>query len=465
MNDSRNCYDISSSVRVLRGRLRHLYLLKALLSSLIYVAPFAAVAVLAVRFTGCGLSFPIMALITAGVIAVVFIALAIRAERDLPSEKSCIAAIDAASSAGGLMMSNAANSGWKYPEVVLPDYKPDTGSQMRLALCSVLLLAVVFALPSSLFKRTERQSQHALAPLVEKELEKLEELSEEGLVDQDTAEEMKEWLEKAAAEEASSESMNELLESLDHIAEQLDSAEANGVNAAVSESEALVAAESMSAVLSEALDAGIDEAAVLNTAEIMKDFIANSAISEAMKSNILANASSGGMSAEELKKIAEALASCSNISSNKIMKLCQSGKLSESKCGNCCGSCTNSAAAALADLANQGGKPGAAAAACLAVQGGTGEPTRGPGSVELTFGEAADASGVKFKDETISPYYKPGDNDAKLQRVIFTDPSIHGAAAPVKQGELKDSGDSGGKTRRDSVLPRHRQAVDRYFNQ
>lgn len=464
MNEHKHAADIADAARVLRGRVRCVLLQKAFLSSVIYVAPFAAVAVLAVRFTRCGFPLYLLALASAVAVAAVFAGMAIHAVRKLPSEKSCVAAIDSASSAGGLMMVNAASAGWDYPDIVVPEIKIEMGRQKQFAMCAFLILAVVFALPDSLFLHKDKSAVPVLAPIAEKELEKLEELSEEGLIDPETSSEMKEWLEKAAADDASSESMNELLESLDHIAEQLDSAEKDGVGAAVRESEALVAAENMADMLSEAMSAGCDENAISAAAEMMRDFIANSDISEAMKSNILANAFSGGLTAEELQNLSDAIASCSNISSNRIMKLCESGKLAESMCGNCCGSCTNSAAANLARLAENGNGCGKAAAACLECFPGNGAATRGPGSVELTFREAADASDVKFRDESLSPYYSPGENDTKLQRVIFTDPSKPGAAAPVKQGELKESGDSGGKTRHDAVLPRHRQAVDRYFD-
>lgn len=460
---------LAESVSLLRRRLFRVVSYKSTLSSLIFATPVIAVSVLALRFAKP--SFPLlqMALASVAAVAALFAVLLLRACRNLPSEKACVAAIDSASSAGGLMMTGAASAGWDYPEIMLPQINGHTAGRLPLALFSVLLVAAVFGLPQSWFLRASQEKRPVLATLAEKELERLEELADAGLLDAERAAEMQEWLEKIADEDASPGAVNELLESLDHIASQLSEAESAGVDAALGENEALMAAENMSDFLAEALaDKGVDES-LAEAFEKMKEFIAASDISEQMKSNILESAisSASSLTPEMLQQLSEAIAKSAQMSSERIEKLIKSGRMCEnasSKCGGSNTNCSAAAAAALSELAKSGGKSGEAAAACLkALPGAAGEPARGPGAAELTFRDGPPPDAPGLRDQSMLPYYKPEDKDAKLQRVFFTDPQKADSPSRVTPGALEKSGDSGGKTRRGPVLPRHRQAVERYF--
>jgi hypothetical protein len=90
--------------------------------------------------------------------------------------------------------------------------------------------------------------------------------------------------------------------------------------------------------------------------------------------------------------------------------------------------------------------------------------TRGPGAAKLQFGKGTPEDEVKFKEETL-----PDADVASLKRsqvlaVSRGTPGNEPPAAAAGSGALEGSAAGGGSANTQVVLPRHRGAVERYFD-
>ena len=96
-------------------------------------------------------------------------------------------------------------------------------------------------------------------------------------------------------------------------------------------------------------------------------------------------------------------------------------------------------------------------------QHGAGGPGRGGGPSDLTWKDPSSTEGVEFNPEVLPPAGLEAARDAAKIGVSLGDPSTEGATAPDSTGALNDAQSGGGSARRDTVLPRHRGTVERYF--
>ena len=117
-------------------------------------------------------------------------------------------------------------------------------------------------------------------------------------------------------------------------------------------------------------------------------------------------------------------------------------------------------------LKENGGKACLADLKSLCKTGGRGGITRGPGEAPLTWGKPGSQEQVKFKEEVLppgqlaslkgSPTNLPSDKPAHLS-------STTSPALPPRRGRLRGADAGSGSANTENVLPRHRAAVERYF--
>jgi hypothetical protein len=100
-------------------------------------------------------------------------------------------------------------------------------------------------------------------------------------------------------------------------------------------------------------------------------------------------------------------------------------------------------------------------------KGGRGGLTRGPGAAELTFGEASPNERIQFKEQLLPPGQLASLKSSKINaprggaaQVVIHD----GPGGPATSGALRGTAAGSGSANTEVVLPRHRAAVERYFD-
>ena len=404
----------------LRQRLGQALAERALLRTLTIVLAFAGPILLAVR-----LSMPaigrngLLAGLTAA-LAVGWIVGRLRAARQTPSYVKCLAAVDAASKGGGLLMSGdvARSAGW-HPEaarLTVPDVTYRPGHAIWPPLLLLAFIVAVLIPPPTIFARAFPPSRaDGIRALLDEEAQRLERYREQEIVDDETADRIHEWLESAnAAEERSA---GELLEVLDQVADELDRA----------------AEETAKAGLFSTL------------------------------SNLLASASSGALSPEMLSALSNGLANASAAATDRLRQLTEADVQQLAKCNGGNGSCTN-AAAALAELLARDADCAACAAALSAMCSESGEGDIGKGYMrsELTWRDPVSADGTESKETSLGAGMRTGDDAPRLISVSTSAPHDDGKA-DVTPGQLGNDKGAAGDARTPIVLPRHREAVRKYL--
>ena len=109
------------------------------------------------------------------------------------------------------------------------------------------------------------------------------------------------------------------------------------------------------------------------------------------------------------------------------------------------------------------GQCDAAGVVAICRVGGRGDVNRGPGHAEMIWGDESSKEGVSFDPELLPPARLQEMRDAELIGTSRGNPQpaedVEGSAG----GALGDAEAGGGSASTSTVLPRHRAAVQRYF--
>lgn len=403
----------------------------------------------------------------AAAVAICWVAGRIRAARQTPSYAQCLAAVDAASRGGGLLMVGdaARAAGWETDpgRATVPEVTFSPGRTLWPPILLVALVMAVLAPSSNFFARTfNPPREDGIRALLEEEAQRLELYREQEVVDDETANRIQEWLESAKA--GDEHSAGELLEILDQVNDELDQAGEEAATAADEAQDAALAAAEMTDQLSRALDSGaIDESNLAAAAEAMREFLRESGLQSDTLSNILASASAGALSSEMLSALSNELAKASAASTDRLRQLTEADIRKLSKCNGGNGSCTNGAAALSALLARSA-ESAACAAALAAMCGEPGEGGIGKGYApsELTWRDPVSKDGTESKETSLGGGMRSGEEGPRLIGVSASAPRDDGKT-DVATGSLGETRGSAGDARTPVVLPRHREAVRKYL--
>jgi hypothetical protein len=98
-------------------------------------------------------------------------------------------------------------------------------------------------------------------------------------------------------------------------------------------------------------------------------------------------------------------------------------------------------------------------------EGGRGGVTRGPGATKLNFGDESSEDGTKFKEEELPAAQLQALKESQLNGISSGSPNIgKEKATKGASGALAGAKTGGGSASTQVVLPRHRGAVERYFD-
>jgi hypothetical protein len=457
----------------LRQQLAGLYLLKYGLAALTVWAFLFGTAVLALRGA---LGLPRLDLLWGlASLPVALVPAALLAWRRLPSDRALRALIDRHSRCGGLLMAGEdyALDGWQssLPALRLPRLSWRGGPATALLAGGLAFAALGFLVPEGFANLAAAQLD--VGREVDNLAHKVDVLKEEKVIQGQQAAELAEKLEQLRRD-AKARDPGKTLEALDHVKEKTSRAAEDAAEAGTRKAEQLARAQRMAEAL-EKVAGKLDEAllteAMHELAALVKKAASErelvemgldpetfEAIKEAMKEG-------GKLSEKQLKKLAEALKTGKDMEKSRIGRLVKAKLLDPDALEKCdkAGKCDCEGLVAF--LKENGCKSDLTDALAMSEEPGKGGTSRGPGPAKLNFGDETTDDGFKFKEEELPPAALQAIKDSQLSGVSAGAPNISKEkAVSGGSGALAGAKSGGGSASTQVVLPRHRGAVERYFD-
>jgi len=400
-------------------------------------------------------------------IAVAVIAAVAVSRKQLPSSASVRALLDNRNDCCGLLMAGAeaALGDWRMPEITAPRLR------WRKARAFGLLAAASAFVVISLLAPVRFATISAARPMdVGKEVAdlsaRIEALKEAQIIEEAKAEALEQKLDQLS-QEASGEDPAKTWEALDHLDDAVEKVAKEAAENADAKREQLARAEA----LAEGLMAGSDQLDSKTLTEAMRTLseMTQSAIkeNEALASDLspetLEAIKSGSLKPEDLKDISKALGQGKSALNQKLSKLSQSGRINPNalKGGAQANRRDNSGLAQfLKESAEKMSVEEALGQWCE--NPGKGGVSRGRADAAMTWTDGASEKDAKFKEKVLPPSSVAGLNDSQLAGLSATAPTVD-TSGVAAHGALNNTASGGGSAHTQTILPRHRGAVKRYF--
>jgi len=402
-------------------------------------------------------------------IVVAVIAAAALTRKQLPSRASVRALLDNRNDCGGLLMADAdADLGaWRMPEIALPRLR------WRKARAFGLLAASFAFVVISLLAPVRFAMVNAARPMdVSREVENLsaqiEALKEAQVIEEAKSEALEQKLDELS-QEASGEDPAKTWEALDHLNDAVEKAAKEAAESAKARQERLTRAEA----LAEGLMAGGDQLDPKTMTEAMQTLSEmtqgaikeNEALAGGLSSETQEAIKSGSLKPEHLKDVSNALSKGKSSLNQKLSKLNQSGMINPNslKGGAQANRRDNSGLAKfLKENAEKMSVEEATLQWCEG-EGGKGGVSRGRGDAAMTWADGANEKDAKFKEKVLPPSSIAGLKDSQLVGLSASAPTVD-TSGVAAHGALNNTASGGGSAYTQTILPRHRGAVKRYFD-
>jgi hypothetical protein len=298
----------------------------------------------------------------------------------------------------------------------------------------------------------------------------IEALKEAKIMEEAKAEALEQKLDQLS-QEASGEDPAKTWEALDHLNDAVEKAVKEAAENANARQERLARAEA----LAEGLMSGSDQLDLKTLTEAMQTLtkMAQNALQEnEMLAGELSPATqeaikSGALKAENLKDLSKALSQNKSALDQKLSKLGKSGQFSKMinpnslKGGTQANRRDNSGLSQfLKENAQKMSVEDAVGKWCE--NPGKGGVDRGRGDAAMTWTDGTNEKDAKFKEKVLPPSAVAGVNDSRLLGLSATAPTIDKNTV-VAHGALNAAASGGGSAFTQTILPRHKGAVRRYF--
>ena len=430
------------------------------------------VAVIASR-VAAGVSREWLAWGVLGFIPTVILA-AIHSRKKVPDASSLRAAVDQESHAGGLVMaaSEADTAAWRetIASPAAPRLRWRAERQLVPFIAAIAFLVFTFALPSR-FVTTSRPLD--VSKEVSRLQEKVETLKEEKLIEPEKAE----ALEQALAEvekTASGDDPSKAWEALDKVDETAQAAADKAAESILQKTEQLTTAEMMAEGLAANASSMKPEELTKGMKELSDQMKEAAGGPSPLNAQLPQQLKAPSISSKDLQQIAEAARTGKGNLSKALEKLGKSGmidpkaiarngKLGEYKDKSALANyLRQNLTQQTLQQAIQQFKEGQEQARGQGQQPGSGGVSRGRGDAPMTFGDESDPDGAKFKEQTLPPAEAAALASSDVLGFTAsspqTDPATGGSETALGRNS---SGNASGYTQ--TVLPRHRGTVGRYF--
>ena len=388
------------------------------------------------------------------------------ARKQLPSRGSVRALLDNRNDCGGLLMADAdADLGaWRMPEIALPRLRWRKARAFGLLAASFAFVAI------SLLAPVRFATINAARPMdVSREVENLaaqiEALKEAQVIEEAKAEALEQKLDQLG-QEASGEDPAKTWEALDHLNDAVEKAAKEAAESANARQERLTRAEA----LAEGLMAGADQLdsktmteAMRTLGEMMRGAMKeNEALAGDLSPETQEAIKSGSLKPEQLKDISKALGRGKSSLNQKLSKLKKSGMINPGslKGGAQANHRDNSG---LAKFLKENAEKVSVDEALLQWCEGKGGVDRGRGDAAMTWTDGASEKDAKFKEKLLPPSSVAGLKDSQLVGLSASAPTVD-TSGVAAHGALNNTASGGGSAYTQTILPRHRGAVKRYFD-
>jgi hypothetical protein len=402
-------------------------------------------------------------------IAVAAIAAAVVSRRRLPSHDSVRAMLDSQNDCGGLLMAGAdADLGaWRTPEITSPRLRWRKARAFGLLAASSAFVLISLLAPVR-FAATDVARPMDVSREVENLSAQIEALKEAQVIEEAKAEALEQKLDQLG-QEASGEDPAKTWEALDHLNDAVEKAAKDAAEAASSKRERLARAEA----LAEGLMAGGDQLDSKTMTEAMRTL--GEMTREAVKENellagdlspeTLEAVKSGSLKAEHLKDLSKALSQRKSALNQKLSKLSKSGQFGRIdpnalKGGAQANRRDNSG---LARFLKENAEKMSVDEATLQWCAGKGGVDRGRGDAAMTWTDGSNEKDARFKEKVLPPSSVAGLNDSQLVGLSASAPTAD-TSGVAAHGALNSAASGGGSAYTQTILPRHRGAVKRYFD-
>jgi hypothetical protein len=460
------------AARSLRRRLALVLLLKHALVFLTAWAFLWGTVVLVLRLTA-GTS-PLVLLWGLAAMPVLAALAVLPARRRLPAATAVRAVLDRASGCGGMLLAAAEQDLGRWEET-LP---PAAGLRVRwhglrtwaLFAAGVVFLAMALLFPERLATLGASRSLE-IGNEVAKLVSQIDLLKQEAVLEPERADALKEKVTQLK-KDSSGESPAKTLEALDHLQKMVAQAAREAAASAVGKTENLAKAEALAEALARAgkeVDPKIKAEALAELAALAQQAAAESKLLDKhLDGKALKDLKAGKLTPEQLKGLARALRGGKEDLARMLEKLSEARLIDPELLKACekAGQCDGAALTKLLKEASGKMTIGEMMAKCRGKtdkdRPGRGGLTEGPGAAELTWGDKSSAEGVKFKEEALPPAAVKALKESRLAGLGKEAPPDE-KGGPSQPGALGQAAAGGGSANTQVILPRHRPAVERYF--
>lgn len=422
--------------------------------------------------------------------------------RQLPSPQVVRSLLDKQNQCGGMLMASEDRALGQWGRQLNTNQSPRVhwqgGRFWGLFALSAAFVTVAFLLPQQ-YMRLGAEPPLEVGREVERLNSQIEVLKEERIIQQERAEAMQERLEKIE-DDAKGTDPIKTLDALDHLEKLAKDAAKDAAEKAIQESEKLGKAEALADALKKHADQlakktkdeqnpdrlgkkkkdqkdGMDAKTLTKamkelarlTREALKD---NKGLQRQLDKKLqeqldkeLNKGQKGNLDPETLKKLAESLGESKGELMKKLMKLQKVRLIDEAQVKECKGSgqCNSDELLALLKK-NKGGKM--SMKKMLQMAGGMpgrGGINRGRGDAPMIFGSKTSEEQKKFKEAILPPARLAELKKSKVVGSTKVQPKVGNDGELAQSGALQGAKAGGGSANRQVILPRHRRAVNRYF--
>lgn len=459
------------SIHQFRIRLATLLLMKEILSAVTLWAFLAGTAGLVLRYLGFSPAALLWGFLTLPLAIIPAILWAIRR---LPNHKSIRAVLDHHSACGGLLMADGEVQvgGWKekIPAIVQPRLQWKNQRALGLLGAGLGFVLLGFLLPTAIVEmgiapRLNIEQQQAK---LEKQVDVLKELS---MLEPRKADDIKSKLDQIRRDALGKEPAQTLVD-LDHLKDMLKKTAREAAEASARKSESMSAAEKLADLLKKKKEGDLSPRATTEAMQHLsrlteKAAQENKLVQEGLDKDAagLVDALKGGtLSPEQLEKLQDLLKEGKGDLSRQLDKLCKAELIDGEELESCKGAGECDVEGLTAFLMKCQGSAELCEGLAACEFPGRGGLTRGPGPAEMLWKDPSDPDGFQFKEQALPPSKLKALKDSMKTGVSLGTPQKGNPREAVEAGALTNSEGDGGSASTQIVLPRHRGAVERYFD-
>jgi hypothetical protein len=397
--------------------------------------------------------------ILAGVVPCLAASIVLALKR-LPARTVVRALLDTRNSCGGLLMAaeHSELGGWqsRMPTIEEPRLRWRARRSVALALASILFVSISFLIPAGAGLAADRPLD--VAKEAGEIASEIDVLKKEEIIDATQAESLEAKLESITAE-TKGDDPAKTWEALDHLQNSLEKLGQEAAEKMARNNERLSTAQALSETLA---DGGMDSRLMTEAMkELQSQMEAASGNQEGVPSlpdDVLKDLKSGSLSKDQLKQLANALKQQQGEMSKRLGKLKDSSLIDLKTLKQCekAGKCDSSG---LADFLKE--NEGNMTVKEMMEEWGRGGVDRGRGDAPMTWSDPSSERGAKFKEQVL-PSSLSSLKDSELIGRSTGAPGVEKNGAQ-QSGALRGAAVGGGSAYTQTVLPRHRGAVNRYF--